>query len=143
MIQLASEVTLQEHSRSVVTAMLPVPPLASMEGVDVVSETWHFSGEGPVPVETFDDVQALVASTKAIAGAGHHRARRSRRRVISCNPIQAIRQKNATQSYIEYLRSGCDGIRKAEQSATIEIQRFYRPFGLWFSKMNVQWRGCR
>ena len=59
-IQLASEETLHERSRSVVTATLPAPPSAFTAGFDVASETRHFTGDGPV--ETLADVQALAAS---------------------------------------------------------------------------------
>ena len=105
-----------------------------MEGVDVVSETWHFSGEGlvPVDVETFDDVQALAASTKAMAG--HHRARRSRKRGAFIGSTEKPR------FYIEHLRSGCNSIGKVGntnyRNSTVLIVHSLAAF----SKVNLQWR---
>jgi hypothetical protein len=94
-IQLTSEETLHEHSRGAVTVTLPVPPLASREEVGVVSETWHFAGEGLVEMLE-EDPQALVVIASAKPIAGYHRGRASRRRFIQSTPAYRRRSSFLT-----------------------------------------------
>ena len=54
--QEASELIVQLHSRALVTAMLPEPPVCGKERGDVVADTSHFVALGAV-VEVDADVQ--------------------------------------------------------------------------------------
>ena len=60
MIQVAPDEAVQLHSGCAVTAMAPLPPAGSIESDGASSDTWHFSGDGPVEVLDVDP-QPMVA----------------------------------------------------------------------------------
>jgi hypothetical protein len=71
----ASELIVQLHSRALVTAMVPEPPLCGKERGDVVADTSHFVALGAV-VEVDADVQPVTNRTRpANAGVPHRTLR--------------------------------------------------------------------
>lgn len=73
--QEASEPIVQLHSRALVTAMLPEPPVCGKERGDVVADTSHFVALGAV-VEVDADVQPVTKRTRPANAAVPHRTLR-------------------------------------------------------------------
>ena len=53
-IQVASDEAVQLHSGCADTVMASLPPAASIEFEGASSDTWHFTGDGPVEVLDLD-----------------------------------------------------------------------------------------
>ena len=71
----ASALIVQLHSRALVTAMLPEPPVWGKEREDVVADTAHFVALGAV-VEVDADVQPVTNRTRPANAAVPHRTLR-------------------------------------------------------------------
>jgi hypothetical protein len=81
-IQFTLTVASQAHSGAAETVMLVAPPAAAMVPIGV-SATWHFTGEGPVEVETVDELQPARITT-ARAAARNEDAREYDRKRDEC-----------------------------------------------------------
>ena len=77
--QEASELIVQLHSRALVTAMVPAPPVCGKEGEVVIADTSHFVALGAV-VELDVEVQPVTKSTRAANAAVPHRTLRRAQR---------------------------------------------------------------
>jgi hypothetical protein len=73
----ASELIVQLHSRVLVTAMLPEPPVCGKERGDVVADASHFAALGAV-VEVDEDVQPVANRTRPANAAVPDRTLRPR-----------------------------------------------------------------
>jgi hypothetical protein len=92
--QEASELIVQLHSRALVTAMLPEPPVYAKERGDVVADTSHFVALGAV-VEVDPDVQPVTNRTRPANPAVNHRTLRQPARGLPVGDDVTVRMRAA------------------------------------------------
>ena len=68
-LQVAPDVAVQLHSGCADTVTAAVPPAASIEFEGASSDTWHFTGVGPVDVLD-SDPHPMVANASASTSEG-------------------------------------------------------------------------
>ena len=90
--QEASEPIVQLHSRALVTAMLPEPPVCGKERGDVVADTSHFVALGAV-VEVDADVQAVTKRTRPANAAARHRTLRQTQIACQSDDVSAASRR--------------------------------------------------